>query len=190
MGTLKEWKFGKFLKAFWAKHIWLRTRCGEKSYILAQYSITQLLFTRNGLYTGPIHFHSAYCISLEDNRSGFCCSFFLTLWKPRVDDWHHWQWIVFKEQGLHRQLSSSDIIQFGVIWVQRGAKKGHNLVSGLHSSSFLAHPTTYLPTHHPYYDHLWYHYLLRKSCPKQGVRNLYTHTMIAKWWMNSWLVQI
>jgi len=28
---------------------------------------------------GQIHFHPALCISLEDGRSAFCCSFFLTL---------------------------------------------------------------------------------------------------------------
>jgi len=38
---------------------------------------------------GPIHFYSAHCISLEDNRSTFRCNFFLTLWKPREDNWYH-----------------------------------------------------------------------------------------------------
>jgi len=74
-------------------------------------------------------FHSAHCISLQDSRSAFCCSFFLTLWKPQVHGF------VCNELGLHRQLFSSDITQYGMIWVQRRATKGHNLVSGLHSSS-------------------------------------------------------
>jgi len=38
---------------------------------------------------GPIYFHSALCISLEDGRSAFCSSFFLILWKPQVNNRCH-----------------------------------------------------------------------------------------------------
>jgi len=49
------------------------------------------------------------------------------------------------------------------------------------------------PTRHTpplYYYTLWYYYLLEKTYQKKmsnlGVRNLYTHTMIANRWMNNW----
>jgi len=49
---------------------------------------------------GPIHFHSAHCISLEDGRSAFCCSFFQTLWNPQVDDWCHSEAMALLELGI------------------------------------------------------------------------------------------
>jgi len=79
--------------------------------------------------------------------------------------------IVCNELGFHRQLASSDITQFGVIWVQKGATKAHNLISGLHSSyspfntPILSPPATY----HSYCYHLWYYFPLEISCPKQGI---------------------
>jgi len=56
--------------------------------------------------------------------------------------------VVCNELGLHRQFVCSDITQLGVIWVQRGATKSHNLVSGLYLSSSSIYYSYIKPTHH------------------------------------------
>jgi len=57
-------------------------------FLASTHTKSNLRFYQNWT-AGPVHFNSAHCISLEDNRSAFCCTFFLILWKPQVDDWRH-----------------------------------------------------------------------------------------------------
>jgi len=83
--------------------------------------------------------HPALCISMEDDRSPFLFQLFPDPVKAMSGQLapfrgHGLVGIVCNELGLHRQLAGSDITKFGVICVLRGATKGHDLVSELHSS--------------------------------------------------------
>jgi len=65
---------------------------------------------------GPIHFHPALCISLENGRSALVVAFpdRLKVTSGRLAPFTRHGFVGI-ELGLHRQLASSDITQFGVI---------------------------------------------------------------------------
>jgi len=81
---------------------------------------------------------------------------------------HGFVGMVCNELGLHRQLSNSDIPQFGVIWLRRGVTKGHNLVFGLYTSSSSIQCSYIKPTPLPLLLPPVYH-PPNKSCQKQGI---------------------
>ena len=93
--------------------------------------------------------------------------------------------MVCSELGLHRELANSVLSQFGVIWGPWRAMESPNLASGFQSSScFILYP--YIkPTPHPPTLLLPPVILLpaREKLPKTGlilgIRNVYTHSVIA-----------
>jgi len=164
-------------------------------YYVTRFDITRLLHTQNQTYDSTrngqlvqyIHFHPALCISLEDGRSAFCCSFLLTLWRPWVDDWRHSEAMAFLELCVINWNFTDSLpaaISLNLEWFVCRRELQRALTWSLYSIR-ISHPfnTPILSppaTQHPYYYHQWY-YHWHKKLPKTrhnlGVRNFYTQTM-------------
>ena len=102
--------------------------------------------------------------------------------------------MVCSELGLHRELANSVLSQFGVIWGPWRAMESPNLASGFQSSSYSILYPYIKTTVHPHPPTLLLPSVIllpaRKKLLKTGqilgIRNVYTHSVIASEQMNNW----